>query len=322
MNTGNTNKVTSKDFDNFVAKEIKEVSEVKEIHLFEGKNIGVSISDSPEINQLGFSFEHQKNLIIEITRYLVIHGSSLIYGGDLRQNGYTRLFSDLVFQYRPTNEVGKKFLKNYLSFPIHVKLKTSDELEFKKNGVEPIKVSAPEHLNIDETMFYPPNNKENLFIWAESLSKMRVEMNSESNARIFTGGSMANFKGKYPGLLEEAILALENDTPVYFVGIFGGVTKRIIEGLKGEKPKELTLKWQSDKNKDYGKFVSYYNDKVENDKIDYEKCSDYLNSYTLEKLSKNNGLTIKENERLFHSIHTSEIIFLLMKGLADKFKRN
>lgn len=309
------NKVTNKDLDKHVADELKETSKEREIHLFDGKNVAISISDSPEIENLGFSSAHQKNLITEITRFLIIHGSNLVYGGDLRKNGYTRLFSNLVHQYRPSKEVGKLFFKNYFSFPIHLELTKSDTLEFKKNGVLPVIVDPPENLDINKSMPYVPVGNDNLFIWAESLTKMRQEMQNDTDARIFTGGRMSNSKGKYPGLLEEAILALENNIPVYFMGIFGGITSRIIEGLNGKKSKELTIEWQSSQNENYKEFVSHYNSKKSEDKIDYKLTRDFLNNYTLERLSKNNGLSIEENERLFSTVHTSEIIFLIMKGL-------
>ncbi|MEP2058207.1 MAG: hypothetical protein ABJJ05_10405 [Maribacter litoralis] len=311
-------KVTNKDLDKHVADELKETSKEREIHLFDGQNVAISISNSPEIENLGFSLAHQRNLITEITRFLIIHGSSLVYGGDLRQNGYTKLFSNLVHQYRPSKEVGKLFFKNYFSFPIHLKLTKSDTLEFKKNGVLPVIVKPPSSLGIDESKFYIPEGNKNLFIWAESLTKMREEMQSNTDARIFTGGSMSNFKGKYPGLLEESIFALQNDIPVYFMGIFGGVTSKIIEGLNGKKPQELTFKWQSSQNESYKEFVGYYNSKKSDDKVDYKLSTQFLNEYTLERLSKNNGLTVDENKRLFQTIHSSEIIFLIMKGLKTK----
>jgi hypothetical protein len=312
------NKVTNKDLDKHVADELKETSKEREIHLFDGKNVAISISDSPEIEHLGFSLAHQRNLITEITRFLIIHGSSLVYGGDLRQNGYTRLFSNLVHQYRPSKEVSKLFFKNYFSFPIYLKLTKSDTLEFKKNGVLPVIVDPPENLDINKSIPYVPEGNDNLFIWAESLTKMRQEMQNDTDARIFTGGKISNFKGKYPGLLEESILALKNDIPVYFMGIFGGITSRIIEGLNGKKPEELTIEWQSSQNENYKEFVRHYNSKKSEDKIDYKLTTEFLNNYTLDRLSKNNGLSIEENERLFSTVHTSEIIFLIMKGLTNK----
>lgn len=318
MKKENKKIVTTKDLDKHVTKEIKDSSKEKEIHLFDGQNVAISISDSPEIEHLGFSLAHQRNLITEITRFLIIHGSGLVYGGDLRQNGYTRLFSNLVHQYRPSKEVGKLFFKNYFSFPIHLKLTKSDILEFKRNGVLPVIVDPPEYLDIDKSMPYVPVGNNNLFIWAESLTKMRQEMQNDTDARIFTGGTMSNYKGKYPGLLEETILALENNIPVYFMGIFGGITSRIIDALKGEIPQELTLEWQSSQNENYKDFVNHYDSIKSEQKIDYKNCVEFLNEYTLEKLSANNGLSIEENNRLFSSIHTSEIIFLIMKGLTKK----
>jgi hypothetical protein len=73
-------------------------------------------------------------------------------------------------------------------------------------------------------------------------------------------------------------------------------------------------------NNPYGEFVNYYNEVTE-EKIDYDECVNYLNSYSLERLGKNNGLTVEENKRLFNTIHTAEIIFLRMKGLMKKLKR-
>lgn len=321
MKKENEKKVTNKDLDKFVASEIKETSKEKEIHLFDGQNVAISISDSPEITNLGFSLAHQKNLITEITRFLIIHGSNLVYGGDLRENGYTRLFSNLVHQYRPSKEVGKLFFKNYFSFPIYLKLTKSDILEFKKNGVSPVNVEPPENLNIDRLMSYASVGNPNLFIWSESLTKMREEMQSNTDARIFTGGSMSNFKGKYPGLLEESILALKNDIPVYFTGIFGGITSRIIDGLRGKKPQELTIEWQSSQNENYQEFVTHYNSKKSEDIIDYKASTEFLNNYSLDRLGKNNGLTIEENERLFNTVHTSEIIFLIMRGLHNTLSK-
>jgi len=314
-------KVTTKDLDKYVANEIKELSKEKEIHLFDSKNIAISVSDSTELENLGFSLAHQKNLLTEITRFLIIHGSSLVYGGDLRQNGYTKLFSNLVHQYRPNKEVNKLFFKNYFSFPIHLNLTKSDILEFKRNGVLPVTVDPPSNLGIDESKFYIPKGNDNRFIWAESLTKMRLEMQRTTDARIFTGGSMSNFKGKYPGLLEESILALKNDIPVYFIGIFGGITSKIIDGLKGKRPEELSIEWQSTQNENYEAFISHYNTKKSEDKIDYNLIIEFLNSFTLDRLSKNNGLTIEENERLFSTVHTSEIIFLIMKGLRSTLSK-
>lgn len=308
----------SQELDKSIKADIKHSSiEEKSLLLF-NKNIAISVSDVDEIEQLGFSKVHLQDMTLEITRYLLINGATLLYGGDLRAQGFTFMFSELVKQY--TINQDKKFYKNFFSFPIYNKLSKADQLDFKKFGVEIIKVAPPEELNVDLNQFYPPTNNENLYIWSESLSKMRKEMSKDSDARIFIGGAKSNFKGKYPGLLEEAVLSLQKDLPIYFIGAFGGITNSIINCLIGENPKELTEEWQLVQNEMYKEFVMFYNNKDDVDKIDYQGINSYLGAYSLERLSDNNGLSIDDNVRLFESIHLPEIIYLILKGLKNKFR--
>src|SRR5689334_6625063 len=71
------------------------------------KQIGISISNNEELGQLGFSEIHLRDMTIEIARQLLISGAVIVYGGDLRKEGYTELFSDLSRQYRSINEPRK-----------------------------------------------------------------------------------------------------------------------------------------------------------------------------------------------------------------------
>src|ERR1035437_3138194 len=71
------------------------------------KWIGLSVSSSEEYKELGFSECHQKDITIELSRYLLINGAHLVYGGDLRKSGYTQLLSELSFQYRDKEEHSK-----------------------------------------------------------------------------------------------------------------------------------------------------------------------------------------------------------------------
>lgn len=311
-------KITTENLDRTIKKDIKEQDKKDEKSFLYEKNIAISISDSDDIEELGFSKIHQQDIILEITRYLIINGSTLVYGGDLRTQGYTFLFSEIVQQYIYKKE-NKSYYKNYFSFPIYLDMSASSRLDFKKNGVEVIKIKPPEKLGIDEKQFYVPNNNENLFIWAESLLKMRNEMNDDSDARIFMGGTKTNFKGKYPGLLEEALISLETNKPTYFIGAFGGITKSIIDNLLNKKVEELTDVWQRRTSPKYAEFIDFYNQQNDVEKINYSEKSKFLNDYTIEKLSKNNGLNEEENMRLFEAIHFPEIIYLILKGLKNIF---
>src|SRR4030095_4437171 len=94
----------------------------KEQSLFANLNIGISISENPDLRKLGYSPMHLQDAMVEISRYLLIHGATLIYGGDLRNGGYTYLFAELARQYGSKENYDKYRFLNYSVLPIHKKL--------------------------------------------------------------------------------------------------------------------------------------------------------------------------------------------------------
>ncbi|MFY9309616.1 MAG: hypothetical protein WAQ28_11270 [Bacteroidia bacterium] len=320
MKTVKKNDIGKKKLVAFVKSDISARHKSVQYNLLDGKKIGISISDSEDLQKLGFSKVHQQDTMIEFARYMLVHGATLVYGGDLRGDGYTLLFSELAYQYRSLNDQEKIHFINYSSYPIYNKLSPQQKLEFIKNRVEFKPVTPPKNLKVSENEFIPPIGNENKFIWAESLSKMRREMNKVSDARIFIGGKMSGYSGKYPGLIEEAVLSLESDIPTYLVGAFGGATRSVIDVLSKAKSIELTQDWQC-KNENYKEFLAYYNSKKNKGKINYEELESFINSYTLKRLCKNNGLDEDDNKRLFKTIHIPEMIYLVLKGITNKLKQ-
>ena len=73
-----------------------------------GKRIAISVSISDELEQLGLSEHHIKDISIEIARYLIVNGATMLYGGDLRSGGFTELFSELSYQYKYLNDKNGK----------------------------------------------------------------------------------------------------------------------------------------------------------------------------------------------------------------------
>ena len=278
--------------------------------------IGISISESDELKELGLSNIHQQDAMIEFARYLLVQGAHLVYGGDLRDKGYTFLFSELAYQYRSRSEQDKKHFTNYFSFPIHLRLNNSHLSEFKKNRVDVIKVAPASGLKVDKTQYVEPSSSANKIIWAKSLTKMREEMNEKTDARIFIGGKLLKYLGKYPGIIEEAFVTLQSDKPTYLIGGFGGATNAIIANLQGKESEQLTDSFQS-KNIGFTEFKKLYNQKYTSEKIDYKKLTGFFKSYGLKRLCDNNGLSKKENERLFTTQHIPEMIFYVIKGLNN-----
>lgn len=290
-------------------------------HFFKGKIIGVSISESDNLSELGYGSSHLRDIIIEIARYILALGGKLAYGGDMRKDGFTELIFDLLAYYQADKELqpNERFY-SYLAYPISTTLNLQKEAELKQN-VSFRKIAPPNDLiisNPDE--FLEPDSTENLYVWTRCLTQMREEMELTCDARVFIGGKTKYFKGKCPGILEEMLIAIRQNHPVYLVGAFGGITKDVIDVLNGKLPTSLSIDYYFD-NVEYQKLYAHYNEKHPDNTIDYKKYLSELQSLGLKGISERNGLTESENLRLANTPHISEMIYLILKGLINLFTK-
>lgn len=283
--------------------------------LLVGTSVGISISDSPELAALGFSAAHQQDTSVEFARFLLANGASLHYGGDLRVGGYTELFFGLANYYSSPQQT-QPLVHSYLAWPLHLSLTTKIRAEFKRR-VAFHAIELPEELGLPAQEFLPPSTAANRYAWARSLTKMRETMERTIQARILIGGAETKYAGALPGLLEEGLMALRNDTPTYLIGAFGGATQSIIDGLKmvdSKRIAELPARFDP-----LGReVISYYNSRHsgENEQLDFASIQRFLGTYGLDRLATNNGLSTAENERLFVTPHLMEMINLVLTGLT------
>jgi hypothetical protein len=290
-------------------------------YFLKGKTIGISISVSDNLSELGYGEVHQKDAMIEVARYIISLGGKLAYGGDLRQQGLTELLFELLAYYKADKELQpNERLFNFLAYPISTLLKDEKQTALIQN-VSFNKISPPTDINVVEAKeLFEKSTPENLYQWSRCLTKMREEMESTCSARIFIGGAMRTFKGKCPGILEELLIALEHKHPVYLVGAFGGITREAIEALKGNHPVSFSEEFYFG-NADYKNMVSIYNEKHTANSIDYKKYLLILQSIGLIGIAAQNGLSEEDNLRLTITPHISEVVYLILKGLTNRFKK-
>jgi hypothetical protein len=129
---------------------------------------------------------------------------------------------------------------------------------------------------------------------------------------------VTGFKGKYPGLLEEALLAMRSDKPLYLVGGFGGCTRAIVDALKGATPEAFTEGFQVQDPLYKAIAERYRTDAADNKTtpIDYAGELQFLRMRGVGGL--NNSLSVDENEILFTSKNLPEIVYLVLKGLTQR----
>ena len=294
--------------------------------------IGLSISDQPNVDllRLGLGPEHVSNAAEQFALYLLAAQYRLAYGGDLRKQGFTEQLHELVARFNRKNFGPKQVLRNYLAW--YIKVLTPVEVrEAYAEASEEIGVKPPADLGIDDDSIPPDaSSPEFPFVRARCLTAMRERMNQDIQARIIIGGKLEGYTGAYPGLVEEADLAIRSRKPLYLIGGFGGCARAIIDAFKGSNPVALTQSYQeqSKSNPGYAEFVKAFNGRVAAtvknvaekpiaEPIDYAALVTRFQDFGVAGLSAANGLSLEENETLFATTDVKEMVYLVLKGLLD-----
>jgi hypothetical protein len=283
-----------------------------------GKRIGISISDSADLGALGMNDTVVKLAYVEMTRHLLAHGATVAYGGDHREEGFAQVLFDLVQTYaRGGPDLGKRTI-NYLAWPLHLTLKKKQRtklLDVATIVAMPLEDELKDAFGLDPKVFLNPDTTEHRYVWARCLTRMRERMRGEIDVRLVLGGQTDHFKGRYPGIAEEALLSLGK--PIYLLGGFGGCARDLIEAVDGKIPERLTRDYQCGRaghHKDYKDLYDDYNARHGDDSIDYGALCGAFAEKGVAGLA--NGLGEAENRTLFATDDIDEMIALVLRGLV------
>lgn len=260
------------------------------------KAIGISISGSEDMEALGLAEEHLLDAMAEVARHLLAMGARLIYGGDLREGGFTELLFELIARHRRDADLGdvSPAVANYFASPVHRSMQPEAihavsrsldglaELHFlddqgRELSVDKLKTNTATLTSED---------------WSTGLTSMRRVLAHACDARIVLGGRLTNFKGQMPGIAEEALCSIAARRPLFVLGGFGGCAREIAEELGLSTPRQAhTIAWV-----DRAKFAS------------------------LKECDLNNGLDSAENAILARTVHVDEAVALILRGLLRCFR--
>lgn len=281
-----------------------------------GKKVAISVSEAPDSDMQGYGTAMIRDLVIELSRHLLIAGAKMVYGGDLRSGGYTELFSELSLQYKEYQnnvERGTFFFFNYFAWPIWLNFTHETRLQYVNSRVAPVFVECPAEFLGDKTKPIAPINDVNNLIWSYSLLKMRKQMEINSDARVILGGRMTGFSGFMPGVMEELVQSVELNHPVYLLGGFGGAASALAAMIRGEIEVKGIIDICST-NPRYQSFMEYCN--ANGIDMGYGLLEKIINKGVG---CLNNGLSDEDNFKLLQSIDVIEIVGLIIKGLNNKF---
>lgn len=277
----------------------------------EEKQIGISISESSDISQFGIGEEMFQDLTIELARHILKANGRLIYGGDLRKDGFTELLRDLARQYgqKEKAEAEVHYVKNYLAWPIYNDLSKEKRADYLASRIELVEARPGSAVMPDEKTVYIPKelSDEAKLKWATSLIQMRIDSIAESAARIIAGGKVHGFTGFMPGIAEEFMITYNSKMPLFLIGGFGGCAHVIADVLEG-KANSQTLKDICIQDTNYKNFLKWA------DTVGFKVDYGFFDKMKIEEL--NNGLNPDENIKLLHSVDIIEIVSLVLKGLS------
>lgn len=191
-----------------------------------GVDVGISVSDSDDLERLGLTQFHCDIAVAELVRSVILAGGKVTYGGRLKPAGFTQILIDEVQKY----SAGREALTICVSQSEYVRM-THEELQTLDQSFG----TFARLLVIDEdavahslAQYSAPTEAPDV---ARSLSAMRVHVARSTQARVVLGGKLQNFAGRMPGVIEELIESMNSNSRVYIAGGFGGASALAVSAL-------------------------------------------------------------------------------------------
>jgi SLOG cluster2 len=278
-----------------------------------GPVVGLSISEPPddELVALGLSSMHLRHTFIEVVRHVLAAGWSVAYGGDLRQAGYTEALFDLVRIYEHRKLTGPERVTSYLAWPVWVGRSPQEDVELANVATL---VKCPPPPGAPETLpAFVERTPAELFLAARAVSQMRSEMTAGIDRRLVLGGRVYGQIGLVPGVVEEAMQAIDGGVPLYVAGGFGGCGRVLAAALEGFTPPELTVDYQLAHTPRYGELLDAAG--WQGTTPNFDRIVARLAATGMSGLR--NGLDEEDNRRLAQTDDTEQVVALVMRGLRQ-----
>lgn len=298
-----------------------------------GHRVALSVSEPDLPARSGMFQDHLDSALLEISRHLLCRGCTLLYGGHLGAAGYTVQLFNLVLAHKQSSAMPPaERIINYVGWPLTVSLE--ERSRYKWQAVFE-RTSMPDRLAylepntfIAEPVFFRPDTSERRFAWARGMTIMREKQTEAMQSRIVLGGRVGPsqsvtpngshsgswYSSRIPGVLEEILLTLQAEKPLYLCGAFGGAAALAVELLQGRVPSEFT--WDFHKRAPYAEGMRDLYIQHGIPWLDYPQMAKMFADVGISGVARNNRLTDEENLELFGARDASRLIELLLTGLS------
>ena len=299
--------------------------------------IALSMSESTDIASSGMDSLHLEGAMLDLSRFLLIKGATLAYGGHLGADGYTQMLFELVRTHNSLESVQAfERIVNHRGWPLP--RLTVNELATLNQVSKTIELPRPE--DIDERLnadfvanpkFFPGDKSpEHRFAWARGMTEMRTFQSDTTRsgviARIVIGGTFGPtvkvgadgtrkeqwYMSRIPGVLEEIVLSVKAGQPVFLIGAFGGVAKLVIDLIHGNNREEAT--WDYQKRAPFAPEMRALYEQRDIKWIDYPEIVSLFREKGAEGI--NPLLRAQEHKQLFEAVDPYQIVELILQGMS------
>ncbi|MEQ9411561.1 MAG: hypothetical protein RIK87_27855 [Fuerstiella sp.] len=290
-----------------------------------GHVVGISISngDPREAQHRGFDRDAVNRVVRNLSRHLLSQGARLTFGHDWRPNGVMaevlNIASNYSFSSTGEEDVARPMVSNCVAWPDEPYADPGELSRLKgKLSVERIDVpdAAIRGISPDRGRDIPPDTPQFAFARACALTAMRQRMAAQCTARICLGGKTSGSSGRCPGVIEEAMFAIEKQHPLYLSAIMGGATAQLIDAVRGQKDAPETFARPRQDVQEGFDLMKGHDMPAEMELIPPNRIWSEFRDLGVAGLSDANGLSPSENEQLFDAATTNEVVRLVTYGLS------
>lgn len=288
--------------------------------------VNLSISESDDSTQRGFPSSQVNRVTLQIVAALFGQGASLVFGHDWREDGIMeavygfarQVQSPIPLSPEQSDAENEPLLRNLIPWPDSPYL-SGPELEQLSSTLRVESAGLPRELEpIEaEARRADPSSALYRYLRARGLTFLRRQLNDICRVRFCIGGRRSGYAGRYPGVIEEAYLAVTNNKPLYLAGVLGGATNQVVDAVAG---KEMTDDFcrPSPLDNVYAAPPAAERDTASRADLVIDRTAVWnaFRDMGGERLARTNGLTVEENNELFYTPVVERAIELVLIGLS------
>jgi SLOG-like protein len=206
-----------------------------------GCMVNLSISESEDTDRQGFPGWQVNRVTLQIVAALFGQGASLAFGHDWREDGVMEAVHGFARQAQPpvplqpaaAEAARQPLLLNLLPWPDEPMLAPSD-LERLRSTLRIEPAGLPENLQpFAAEALRDRGSPLYRYLRARGLTFLRHRLTEACDARFCLGGRRHGSSGRFPGVIEEAYLALRAGRPLFVTGLLGGASQQVVDAILG-----------------------------------------------------------------------------------------